>query len=149
MIKKASKDQWAGLVSVSFFVSSVLELSFYSLSLILLDTQSSWSTLGECGILGCLGKEGKEREGKHKRKLGSTTTMGFSCRYRVACMFSSLVLACMAYACGFLVMICHWHGGLLGLTVDLPSLTISWITMMLWVHFFVFLVGSNVPLVVG
>jgi len=42
-------------------------------------------------------------------------------------MFSSLVLACMAYACSFLVMICHWHG------VDFPSLSISWIAMVLWV----------------
>jgi len=53
-------------------------------------------------------------------------------------MFSSLVLACMAYACGLLVMICHWHGGLLGLIVDFPRLSISLITMVLWVHFFFF-----------
>ena len=46
-------------------------------------------------------------------------------------MFSLLVLACMAYACGFLVMICHWHGGFPGLTVDLPSLSISWIAMVI------------------
>jgi len=59
-------------------------------------------------------------------------------------MFISLVLACMAYACGLLVMICHWNGGLLGLVVDLHSLAISWIAMVLWVHFFVFLVGYHV-----
>jgi len=40
--------------------------------------------LEECGILGVLEKEGKGRAGKHNRRSGSTTTMGFSCRYRVA-----------------------------------------------------------------
>ena len=42
----------------------------------------------------------------------------FTCRYQVACMISSLVLACMAYACGFLVVICHYHGEWLGLIVN-------------------------------
>ena len=30
-------------------------------------------------------------------------------------MFYSLVLTCMEYACGLLVINCHWHGGLLEL----------------------------------
>ena len=65
-------------------------------------------------------------------------------------MFYSLVLAFMVYACGFLVMICYWHGGFPRLTVDFPSLSISWIAMVLWViSLFDFLVGSHVPLVVG
>ena len=45
-------------------------------------------------------------ERERERKSGSTTTTRFSCRYWVACMCSSLVLACMAYACGFLVSKC-------------------------------------------
>lgn len=69
--------------------------------------------------------------------------------YRVACMFSSLVLACMAHACGLLVMIYHWHGGLPKLTMDLPSLAISWVAMVLWVHFFVSLIGSHVSFSLG
>ena len=48
-------------------------------------------------------------------------------------MFSSQVLACMEYACGFLVMICHWHGGLPRMTMVLPSLVTSRIDMVLWV----------------
>ena len=44
-------------------------------------------------------------------------------------------------------MICHWHGGLPGLTMDLPSLAISWITMVLWVYFFVFWLVLMFPLV--
>ena len=64
-------------------------------------------------------------------------------------MFPSLVLACMTHACGFLVMIYHLHGGLPGLTEFLPNLSISWIAMVLWVSFLLFLVGSHVPLVVG
>ena len=64
-------------------------------------------------------------------------------------MFSSLVLACMPYACGLLVMIYHWHGGLPRLTMDFPSLSISRIAMVLWVHLFVFIVGSHVSFNLG
>ena len=42
----------------------------------------------------------------------------FYCKYQVACMFPSLVLAHMVHACGFLVVICHWHGGFPRLIVD-------------------------------
>jgi len=48
-------------------------------------------------------------------------------------MISLLFLACMTCECGFLVMICHWLGGLPGWTMVLPSLAISWIAMVLWV----------------
>ena len=53
----------------------------------------------------------------------------------------------MAYACVFLVMICHWHGGFPRLIVDLPSVAISWITMEIvgLFHSFV-LVGSHFSL---
>jgi len=71
--------------------------------------------------LGFWSKNKKEEKEKCKRTLGSTTTSGFSCRYQVACMISLLVL----HACGFLVMICHWHGGMPGLMVDFLSLSIS------------------------
>jgi len=55
----------------------------------------------------------------------------------------------MAYVCGLLVMICHWNGGLPGLTVDFHSLAISLIVMVLWVYFFVFLDGSHVSFSLG
>jgi len=48
-----------------------------------------------------LKKEGKEGEGKCKWTSGSTNRKRFDCRYQVVCMVSSLVLACMVYACGF------------------------------------------------
>jgi len=100
--KKAYEDQWVSLVS------SILELSHYSLSLSYSWTlEFSWSTLGECGILGVLEKEGKERAGKHKRTSGSVTTLDLACRYRVSFMCSDLVLACIAYTCGLLVMMYH------------------------------------------
>ena len=61
-------------------------------------------------------------------------------------MFHSLFLACMAYACGFLAMICHWHGQFPGLTM-LPTLDISWITMVIvGLLSLFFLVGSHVSL---
>jgi len=51
---------------------------FYSLSLslshILGDLELSWSTLDGCGILGILEKEGKGREGKHKKASVSSAT---------------------------------------------------------------------------
>jgi len=53
-------------------------------------------------ILGVLEQDGKGREINHERTMGSEATTDFSCRYQVVCMFSSLVLACMAYACGFI-----------------------------------------------
>jgi len=46
--------------------------------------------------------------------------------------------SCMAYACGLLVIIFHWHGGMPGLIMDLLSLLISWIAMVLWVLLFFF-----------
>ena len=61
-------------------------------------------------------------------------------------MFSSLVLECMTYACGLLVMIYHWHEGFPGLIMNFPSLSIFGISVALWVHLFLFLVGSHVSL---
>lgn len=117
----------------------MLELSLYSLSLILLDTQSFLGELlEEFWIVGVLEKEGKGRARKCKRTSGLTTTMGFVCRYGVSCIISLIFFTCMAYACGFLVMIYHWHGGIPGLMVDLLSLAIFWITMVLWVSFLFF-----------
>ena len=72
-----------------------------------------------------LEQEGKGRAGKAKRTLGLGATTIFSYMYRVAYMISLLVLACMAYACGCLVMICHWRGGFPRLIMDFPSLVIS------------------------
>ena len=58
-------------------------------------------------ILGDLEQEGKGKVGNRKRILGSMSTYGFLCRYRVECMFSSLVLECM------------------DMHVDFPNLSIS------------------------
>jgi len=55
----------------------------------------------------------KEQEG-----INIKNYIKFSCRYRVACMIYSLVMICMAHACGFFVVIYHWDGGFPGLTVD-------------------------------
>ena len=92
--------------------------------------QRVWHTLD-------LEQEGKGKAGKRKITPGSTTTVGLLCRYRVACMFFLLELAYMAHTCGFLVKIYHCLGGFPRLTVDFPSLIISWIAMVLWVHFIV------------
>lgn len=79
--------------------------------------------------------------------LRSMTTMGFSCRYQVACMFFSLVLECMSHAYGLWVMICHWHGEFPRLTMDFPSLAVSWIFMVIGYLFsFFVLVGFHVSL---
>ena len=64
------------------------------------------------------GARRKRKRRKSQEGIGIKSYIKFSCKYRVACMISSLVLACMAYACGFLVVICHWHGGLPGSIVD-------------------------------
>ena len=71
--KKASKDQLVTFRQFSFGALSLFSLSL-SLSLILLETEFSWSTLGGCGILGFLEKEGKGRVRKCKRASRSTTT---------------------------------------------------------------------------
>jgi len=69
-------------ISSQTFVSSILDLSLYSLSLILLDTYSIFGALlEECGILRVLEKEGKGREGKYNTKLKLATTSGFACKY--------------------------------------------------------------------
>ena len=52
---------------------------------------------------------------------------------------------------------CMWFLGydlslgwrMLGLTMDFPSLSISDIGVVLWVHFFVFMVGSHVSFSLG
>ena len=100
-------------ISSQFLFSLSLELSLYSLSHNLACLEFYQSTLEALQHTLDLEKEGKGRARKCKGTLGSPTTMGFSCRYQVACMVSLLVLTYMPYACGYLVMICHWHGGLL------------------------------------
>ena len=50
---------------------------FSSLSLTLGYLYFYWSTLGGCGIHGFLEQEGKGREGRHNKALGSTTTSYF------------------------------------------------------------------------
>ena len=110
--------------SMGKLLSVHLWLAFYSLSHTLGRLEYSWRMLGGVWHTWDLEQEGKGRAQKHKRTLVSTTTIGFSCRYWVACMNSFLVLECIAYACGFLVVICHGNGGFLRLIVVLPSLSI-------------------------
>lgn len=132
--KKVYEDQFMA------FVSSLMALSLL-FSHTLWHLEYSWSTLAYIGF----GERGQRKARKCKGKVGSTTTTRFLCRYRVARIISFLVLACMAHACGFLVMIFHWHGGLPRLTLVLPSLAISWIAMVLWVYLLFFLDGVHVP----
>ena len=87
------------------FVSSILELSHYSLSLshswiLRVFLESSWRVWHTWSF-------GARRKRKSKRIVGSMTTKDFSSRYQVSCMFSSLALTCMAYSCGLLIMIFH------------------------------------------
>ena len=112
--KKASQDQL-----VTFCQFSVGTLSLFSLSLsyswrLRVFLEKSWR-VWHTWIFGAR-RQRKSR--KVQEGIGINNYIGFSCKYRVACMLSSLVLACMAHACGFLVMIYYWHGGL-------PSLAIS------------------------
>jgi len=69
-IKKASKNQLVTFCQFSFGALSLLSLS-HTIG----DLEFSWSTLGGCGILGFLEKEGKGRPGKCKR--ASTLTQFF------------------------------------------------------------------------
>jgi len=83
--KKAYEDQWERLGQFSF---GALSLLFLSLSHTLGYLEFSWSTLA-------LEQERKRRqeEAKIKQgKVGSSNYIKFSCRYRVACMISSLIL---------------------------------------------------------
>jgi len=92
--KKASKDQLVTFSQFSFGALSLLSLSLYHTLGYL---EFPWITLRGCGILGFWSKKEKEEKG-HKRTSEAATIARFSCRYQVACMFSSLVLACTAYA---------------------------------------------------
>ena len=60
--KKASKEWLERLFQCYGELSYILSLS-HTLG----HLEYSWSTIGECGILGYLEKEGKGRAGKHKR----------------------------------------------------------------------------------
>ena len=104
--KKAYEDQYTYFWLVQFWSSLIILSLSYSwiLRAFLEHSWRVWHTL-------ILEQEVKGRVGKCKRKSRLAVKVGFSCRYQVACMFSSLVLACMTYACGLLVMIYHWHGG--------------------------------------
>ena len=94
---------------------------------------------------------GARRKGKSRKALKGiriNNYIRFVCRYRVSCMFPSLALVCMAYACGLLVVTCHWHGGWPRLIVDCLALPFPGYPWWLWVYFLVlFLVGSHVSLV--
>jgi len=88
--KKDFEDQLASLfLSSESFVSLVLgALSLFTLSHTLGDLEFYWSTLGGCGILGFLEKEGKRRVGKCKKASTSTATL--DCFQVPNCMYDFL-----------------------------------------------------------
>jgi len=108
-MKKIEASMIKRLMRISSQPFSTFSLEL-SLSHTLGHLEFSWSTLGGVWHTWDLEQEGEGKVGNHKRTVRTIVIAGFSCRYRVACMISLLVLACMAHACGFLVMICHWHG---------------------------------------
>jgi len=113
--KKAYEDQ---LVTFSqFYVGALpfsLSLSFSYSWILRVFLEHSWRVWHTW----ILGERRQRKSRKVKEGININNYIKFACRYRVACMISSLVWTCMAYACGFLVIICQWHRGLLGLTVD-------------------------------
>jgi hypothetical protein len=125
-------------LSVQFWSSLIISLS---LSHTLGYLEFSWSTLGGCGILGFWSKKAKEEQesarGHRDQQLHQIFLQVPSCMYVFLTSFGMHGI-CMWFS----VMICHWHGGLPGLTVDLPSLAISWIAMVIvgLFHFFFWLV---------
>jgi len=90
----------------------------------------SWNTLGGCGILGSLEKEGKGRVGKHKRALASIAISDFlqvpSYMYD---LFSSFGMhdTCIWFL-GYDLSLA-WR--MAGIDSGLSSLAISWIAMVI------------------
>ena len=67
---------------------------------------------------------------KAQNVTGVNDYIRFACRYQVACMFPSIFLKYMAYACGLLVDVSlAWR--MARIDSGLPSLSISWIAMMI------------------
>ena len=94
--KKAYEDQLVTLCQFSFGV-----LSLFSLSHTLGYLEFSWSTLA-------LEQERKRRQEEAKikqEKAGSSNYNRLHCRYRLACVFSLLELACMQ-----LHVVIFYHG---------------------------------------
>ena len=109
--KKAYEDQWARLGQFSFGALSYSWL----LRVFLEHSWRVWHTW-------ILGARRQRKNMKEQEGININNYIRFSCRHRVVCMIYSLVLACMEHACGFLVVIYHWHGGLPGLTMDCLAL---------------------------
>ena len=116
LIKRLLRISGEGLISL------FLEVSHYSLSSILLVLRVFLEHSWRVWHTWILGARRKRKRRKVQEGIGINNYIRFSCRYQVACMIYSLVLECMAYACGFLVMFYHWHGGWLGLIVDCLAL---------------------------
>ena len=136
--KKASKDQLT-----SFFLSlwtfcqfSLRALSLFSPSHSLGYLEFSGRTLGGCGVLGFLEQEGKGRVGKWNKASTSTTTSDFLGRIEFHVWFLHYFLAFMAYACGFLIVICHYDGGFPGSKVDFLALQFSGWWLSIYFHCF-------------
>lgn len=102
--------------------------------------EKSWRSVAYLGFR----ERRKRKVGNFKRTVGSIATSVFACTYQVSRMILLLVLASLAHTSGFFVMIYSWHGGFPGLTMVFPSLSISWMTMVLWVYL-VFLISAHDP----
>lgn len=112
--KKDYEDQF------TTFCQYYLGALFYSLSLsiTLAHLEKYWIILGAClensSFIG-LEKEGKGKWESSREQVDQQLHLGFFTGNRLHVWFPW----CMVDACFFLVMICHLHGGLLGLIVVL------------------------------
>ena len=106
LIKRILRISWY-LLSVQFWSYLFIISLSYSWTLIFF-LEHSWRVWHNW----ILGSRRKRKSMKVQEGINISNYIRFSCKYRVECMISSLVLACMAYACGLLVMIYHWHGGI-------------------------------------
>ena len=132
--KKASKDQLVPFVRVFW------ELSHYSLPLSLSHSWTLRVFLENFGIGSRKSKKERGREQKARKSM--IKEIQYDSLQVFPCMCDFITRFGMhGIACGFFFMIYHWHGGLPRFTVDLPSLAISWITTVLWVHFIAFFSG--------
>ena len=131
LIKRLLRITWqASSLQCEPFVSSVLELSHYSLSLshTLGELDFSWSTLGGCGIHGFLEQEGNRRVGNHERASTSATTSDClqvsSLTYE---FFTSFGLHDTSMWLLGYDMSLAWR--MVRIDIGFPSLSISWIAM--------------------
>ena len=149
--KKAYEDQlegfFLGLVSVALCQFSFGALILLYLSLIPLDTQSFLGApLESVAYLDAWRKKVKEEQESTIRHQDQQLQQVFLAGTELHVCFPHQFWHAWHM---HVVIICHWHRGFPRLTMDFHSLAIFGITMVLWVHLFVFLVGSYVSFNLG